>query len=203
MDTTRVEWTDNLENYFKELGEQSLCLSMLHKKAEAYFSIKAQRIDLPVIVFSTICGSLSLSANSLFGSENEQIAMTGVGVLSLFTGILGTIQAYFSYSRRAESHRNSYLEYSKLYRFIKIELGLPRIQRILAKDLLKIVNDMFERLNEISNLLPETIVDSFKKKYKKNTTITRPEIANGLHPISIFVESSDSLEEVEEKEDLV
>lgn len=201
MDTTRVEWTNNLENYFKELGEQSLCLSMLHKRAEAYFSIKAQRIDLPVIVFSTICGSLSLSAKSLFGAENEQFAMTGVGILSLFTGILGTIQAYYSYSRRAESHRNSYLEYSKLYRFVKIELGLPRIQRIVAKDLLKIVNDMFERLNEISNLIPEGIVNDFKKKHKKNKTITRPEIANGLHPISIFVEGNRNYGE--EKEEIV
>ena len=71
-------------------------------------------------------------------------------------------------------YRNSYLEYTKLYRFIKIELGLPRRQRIVAKDLLKIVNDMFERLNEISNLLPDTIVNDFKKKHKKNTKITRP-----------------------------
>lgn len=48
--------------------------------------------------------------------------MTGVGVLSLFTGILGTIQAYFMFNRRAENHRNSYLE-SELAA-IKDHLGL-------------------------------------------------------------------------------
>ena len=107
--SSRVRWTKNLENYFKELGEQSLCLSMLHKSAEAIFSSKAQWIDLPVIVLSTLCGSLTLSAKSLFGEANEENALKVVGGLSLLSGVLGTIQAYFSFSRRAENHRNSYL----------------------------------------------------------------------------------------------
>ena len=152
--SSKVKWTKNLEQYFKELGEQSLCLSMLHKESEAVFSRKAQWIDLPVIVLSTLCGSLTLSAKSLFGEANEETALKAVGGLSLFSGVLGTIQAYFSFSRRAENHRNSYLEYAKLYRFVKVELGLPRAQRIQAEDLIKIVNDGFERLNELSPLVP-------------------------------------------------
>ena len=51
--------------------------------------------------------------------------------------------------------------YSKLCRFFEIK------QRIVAKDLLKTVNDMFERLNEISNLLPEGIVQDLKKSTKR------------------------------------
>ena len=186
MNTQNVEWTNNLENYFKEIGEKSLCLSILHKNSENKYSKKAQYIDLPVIIFSTICGSLSLSAKSLFGVANEQIAMTGVGVLSLFTGVLGTIQAYFMFNRRAENHRNSYLEYSKLYRFCKVELGLPREQRITAKDLLKIINDQFERLNELSPMIPTDVISSFKPKLKKYPDVSVPEIANGLEAIAIF-----------------
>ena len=187
MNTQNVEWTDNLEKYFKEIGEKSLCLSILHKNSESKYSKKAQYIDLPVIVFSTVCGSLSLSAKTLFGSANEQTAMIGVGVLSLFTGILGTIQAYFMFNRRAECHRNSYLEYSKLYRFVKVELGLPRTQRITAKDLLKIINDQYERLNELSPMIPPDILKGFKPKMKKYPNISVPEIANGLESILIYM----------------
>ena len=188
--SSRVRWTKNLENYFKELGEQSLCLSMLHKSAEAIYSSKAQWIDLPVIVLSTLCGSLTLSAKSLFGAENEENALKIVGGLSLLSGVLGTIQAYFSFSRRAENHRNSYLEYAKLYRFVKVELGLPRQQRISAKDLIKIVNDSFERLNELSQLIPEKTLAAFRSKYKKNP-LKKPPIVNGLEEITIFVPQSD------------
>ncbi len=183
--TDNVNWTFNLEKYFKMLGENSLCLSVLHKDAEGYYSGKAQRIDLPVIVFSTLCGSLTLSAKNIFGEANENDALKFVGALSLITGILGTIQSYFNFNRKAENHRISYLQYSKLYRFIKVQMGLPREQRIIPKDLLKIVMENFERLNEISGLVPEYITSKFKKKYKKEK-ISRPQEVNGLDEIEIY-----------------
>jgi len=185
-----IAWTKNLELYLKEVGEHSLCLGMLHKKCESKYSSKALCIDLPVIVISTLCGSLTLSAKSMFGVANEDSALKIVGAFSLFSGILGTIQAYFSYSRRAENHRNSYLEYSKLYRFVKVELGLPRVSRIRPKDLLKLINDQFERLNELSPLIPESVIGLFQKKYKKST-IDRPPELNGLDEINIY-QPSDS-----------
>jgi len=183
-----IDWTKNLELYLKEVGEHSLCLGMLHKKCESKFSAKALCIDLPVIVISTLCGSLTLSAKSMFGEEFEDSALKIVGAFSLFSGILGTIQAYFSYSRRAENHRNSYLEYTKLYRFVKVELGLPRKSRIRPKDLLKLINDQFERLNELSQLVPEDVVSTFQKKYK-SSTIDRPPELNGLDEIKIYIHS--------------
>ena len=183
-----VKWTTNLEKYLKEIGEQSLCLSMLHKASEAKFSHKALCIDLPVIILSTLCGSLTLSAKSMFGETMEDTALKIVGALSLFSGMLGTIQAYFSFSRRSENHRGSYLEYGKLYRFVKVELGLPRESRIRPKDLLRLVNDSFERLNELSPLVPVGIANNFKKKYKKST-IDRPPEINGLDEINIYCAS--------------
>jgi len=185
MEQGEVTWNNNLERYMKDIGENSLCLSMLHKSSEAKFSHKALCIDLPVIILSTLCGSLTLSAKSMFGDANEENALKIVGAFSIFSGILGTIQAYFSFSRRAENHRNSYLEYGKLYRFVKVELGLPRLSRIRPKDLLKLINDSFERLNELSPLVPVGIASSFKKKYK-NSTIDRPPELNGLDEINIY-----------------
>ena len=186
----RISWTHNLELYLKEVGEHSLCLGMLHKNCERKFSSKALCIDLPVIVISTLCGSLTLSAKSMFGADLEDTALKIVGAFSLFSGILGTIQAYFSYGRRAENHRNSYLEYTKLYRFVKVELGLPRISRIQPKDLLKLINDQFERLNELSPAVPDSILKEFSKKYK-DTTIDKPPELNGLDEICIYAASED------------
>ena len=194
--TDNVQWTENLEKFLKILGEHSLCLSILHKDSEALYSYKAMRIDLPVIVFSTLCGSLTLSAKNIFGEENENDALKFVGSLSLITGILGTVQSYFGYNRCAENHRISYLQYSKLYRFIKIQLGLPREQRILPKDLLKIVAENFERLNEISNLIPESIAAKFRTKYKKET-IHRPSVVNGLEQIEIYRPNKELVKQVE------
>ena len=73
--TDNVQWTRNLEEFLKMLGEHSLCLSVLHKDSERHFSGKAMFIDLPVIVFSTVCGSLTLSAKNIFGEPNENDAL--------------------------------------------------------------------------------------------------------------------------------
>ena len=61
------------------------------------------------------------------------------------------------------------MEYAKLYRFIKVELGLPRESRIRPKDLLKLVNDNYERLNELSPLVDKKSIKTFRGKYKKST----------------------------------
>lgn len=71
-------------------------------------------------------------------------------------------------------------------------MGLPRDQRIIPKDLLKVVMENFERLNEISGLIPAKITAKFKKKYRRDT-ISRPEIVNGLEEIIIYrVEEGES-----------
>ena len=196
-----INWTKNLEEYLKEIGEHSLCLSMLHKKCEAKFSSKALCIDLPVIVLSTLCGSLTLSGKNLFNTY-EEIAMKIVGAFSLFSGVLGTIQAYFSYSRRAENHRNSYLEYSKLYRFIKVELGLPRLSRIRPKKLLSMINEAFERRQELSPIVPKDVIKNFKKKYK-TSTIKQPPQINGLEEIQIYCKSEEGDIELPSMENVV
>jgi len=196
-----INWTKNLENYLKEIGEHSLCLSMLHKKCEAKFSSKALCIDLPVIVLSTLCGSLTLSGKSLF-ADYEETALKIVGGFSLFSGVLGTIQAYFSYSRRAENHRNSYLEYSKLYRFIKVELGLPRLSRIRPKKLLAMINEAFERRQELSPIVPKDIINNFKKNYK-SSTIKRPPQNNGLEEIQSYCKSEEGDIELPSMENVV
>lgn len=196
-----ISWNKNLESYLKEVGEHSLCLSMLHKKCEAKFSSKALCIDLPVIVLSTLCGSLTLSGKNLF-ADYEETALKIVGGLSLFSGVLGTIQAYFSYARRAEAHRNSYLEYSKLYRFIKVELGLPRLSRIRPKKLLSMINENFERRQELSPIVPKDIIKNFKKIYKKSTIGKPPEL-NGLEEIKIYAKSEEGDIELPSMENVV
>ena len=176
-----INWSSNLEIYLKSISEKSMCLSVLHKTSEKKYSSKAYYIDLPVIILSTICGSASLSAKSLFGEENEKISSTIIGCLSLTAGLLNTINSYFSYGRRAENHKNSYLEYNKLSRFIAIQLGLPRLERMQAKDLLKLVNDSYNRLLEMSSNIDDDLIKNFKKKYKiYKTIITFPNECNGV-----------------------
>lgn len=183
---TEIHWQQRLESYFAETGEKAHCLSWIHRKAEEMYSARNVWIDLPAIILGTLNGAVSMGSTSLFG--NSPIAPVGVGVVALLTAILTTIGSYFSWSRRAEGHRISALNYAKLYRFLTIEMSLPRMERMTPNDLLKYVKTEYDRLSEISPLVPPNIIEDFKMRFggEKYDDISKPEVVNGLHAIHIF-----------------
>ncbi len=184
-----INWSDDLEKYLADMGEKSYCYSYLHKKAEERFSKLRTFIDLPVIIGSTVSGVLSVGSSNMF-SNNEKMASISIGALSLIVGVVNTIGTYFGWSKRAENHRISSISYGKLFRFITIELGLPRKERMTAGDLLKVCRENYERLQEVAPLIPEDIIKLFKQKFNtaKYENISRPSECNGLEPISIYKE---------------
>ena len=58
------------------------------------------------IVLSTLIGASSIGSRSLFGES--EIAPVVLGVMSIFVSLLNTLGTYFSWTRRAESHRISF-----------------------------------------------------------------------------------------------
>jgi len=183
-----ISWTKELEEYFSHTGEKASCLSYMHKKAEQKYSNTTMWIDLPVIILSVLNGAVSVGSKSLFG--DSEFASVGVGAVALLTGILNALGSYFSWSRRSEAHKISAINYAKLYRFLSIEMSLPREERMTPADLLKYVKTEYDRLQEISPLIPPAIISDFRKRFGDLKDVSFPEEANGLHPIYVFQEDS-------------
>lgn len=179
-----IHWTEMLEEYFASTGEKAHCLSWCHKRAEAMFSNRKTWIDLPVIVISGVTGFLSAGSTSMF--SNPTTSSIALGVASLFVSVLNTAGSYYGWAKRAEGHRISAIHYARLYRFISVELALPREERMQPNDFLKYVKDQYDRLQEISPLLPPEVIAEFQTKFAKETEISKPEEANGLEKITVF-----------------
>lgn len=186
-----ISWTKELEEYFSHTGEKASCLSYLHKKAEQKYSTTTMWIDLPVIILSVLNGAVSVGSQSLFG--DSQYASVGVGAVALLTGILNALGSYFSWSRRSEAHKISAINYAKLYRFLSIEMSLPREERMTPADLLKYSKTEYDRLQEISPLIPPSIISEFRKRFSELKDVSFPEEANGLHPIYVFKDEDHKL----------
>jgi hypothetical protein len=184
-DTHIISWNSQLERILSDEGERSLCYSWLHSKSEKWYSKLNTYLTLPVILMSTVAGAGSIGTKSLFnGSETANLV---IGCISLSVATLNTVSSYFSWSKRSEAHRIAGTTYAKIYRFILIELALPRSERISAKDMLKIVRDQCDRLQEIAPQVPDNIIDEFKKKFANTTPdVKKPEITNGLDPIIVY-----------------
>jgi hypothetical protein len=180
-----VTWNERLEEYFVEQGEQAHGLSLLHKHAEQMYSHRKTFIEIPVIVVSSVTGFLSVGSTSMFAGQ-EMTSSVVLGVLSLMVSVFQTVGTYFGWARRAEGHKISSIQYSRLHRFIKIEMSLPRDQRQTPSQLLKYVRDAIDRLQEISPLVPMAVVADYKKHYAKITDISHPPETNGLEKIVVF-----------------
>lgn len=186
-----VSWNSQLEKIISDEGERCLCYSWLHDRSEKRYSRLHTAITLPSIVMATLAGSASIGTTSLFAKT--EIANVTIGIITLSVGLLTTVSNYFSWAKRSESHRIADITYKKIYKFILIELSLPRSERMAAKDMLKIVRDETQRLEETSPQIPDTVIKDFKKRFGDSTPeVTKPEITNGLDPIYVYPSDLDS-----------
>ena len=181
-----VTWHTTLEDYFAATGERAQCLAWCHKRAEEMYSHRKTFIDLPVIVMSGVTGFCSVGSQNIFGEGRQQLSSITLGAASLLVSVLNTVGSYFAWAKRAEGHRISSIQYSRLYRMLMVEMNLPRGERRTPTALLKDVKDQYDRLQEISPLLPPTIVSVFRRKFDHQTEISKPEETNGLENISIY-----------------
>ena len=105
---------------------------------------------------------------------------------------MNAINSYYGWSRRVEAHKNASLNYAELYRFLSIEMGLPREERIAPQRLLKMVKDDYTKLQKMSPLVPPPVRRAFHLKFQKVEGITFPEELNGLEQITIYVPEKDT-----------
>jgi len=184
----QVSWTLALEQYFKSTGEKAHALGQMHLEAEQVVSSKRTCIDLPVIVLSGVTGFVSALSSSPMLSANQALISVVLGITSLFVSTLNTTGSYFQFAKRAEGHRIAGIQFGKMYRFLAIEMSLPRDERMQPHDLLKMTKETYDRLQEISPPLPDSITDKYRAKFKDAKDIAVPEEANGLERIHIYTE---------------
>jgi hypothetical protein len=184
-ETGNVSWNSQLEKVISDEGERCLCFSWLHTYAEKRYTKLNTYITLPVIILSTVAGAASIGSQVLF--PPGEYGNISVGVVSLVVGGLNTISSFFAWAKRSECHRITAITYQKVYRFILIELALPRDERMAAKDMLKIVREQCDRLQEMSPQVPDVAIKEFRSRFADTTPgVKKPEITNGLDPIYVY-----------------
>ena len=180
-----LTWSSQLEDIIA--GEAEICrgLAWIHQRAESILSARNNMIAIPVIILSTLSGTASIGSDKLFGGSD--MASVGIGMVSILVGILQTLSTYFKFAQKSEAHHIAYLSYSKLFSWVRVELGLPRKERMNAQDLLKQLRDTMTRLAETTPLPPRMVLESFKSEFRDyDEKIARPLEVNGLHKIKVF-----------------
>jgi hypothetical protein len=178
-------WTTKLEKLFAAEGEKCHGYSWLHNQSAERYCKYNSAITIPTIILSTLSGTATIGQSYLF--NNALASSVIIGLMSIGSAMMNTIQSYYGWAKRSESHRIASINYSKIYRFISVEMSLPRESRMTAKDFVKVVREQIDRLGEISPMIPRPIIEEFREKFGSSyPNVAKPEICNGLEKIHVY-----------------
>jgi len=152
-------WKDEQEKILKKWADKALCLKMMHERANRKYWCLNAWFNIPVIIISTLTGTGNFASGSFSGNSSTFIFV--LGALNISAGILATIASYTGVAQRLEAHRFSSIHWDKFSRKLQIELSKARVDRVKAKDFIKQVSDEYDRLMEMSPIIPNDIIRWF------------------------------------------
>ena len=131
---TNLEWTKSTEYLLISWADIALCYSWIFDKSYRRLNNINYRYTIPIIVMSTVTGTISMSLNSLLNDDQVKTGQIVVGGINIFIGILSTLQNFFRYAQLSEAHLTATRDWAKLHRNIKIELSIERKNRKSASE---------------------------------------------------------------------
>ena len=172
-----TEWSAGLEEVLRKEGEEAESFFYLHNRSSILATRNNDIINIPSIILQTVTGFLS--------AANGMVPPLLLGGVSVFTGILSTLLAYYKFTAKAEAHRMCAQLYLKIYKKLEIELSLPPDQRMPPMKLLEEIRDKLARVSEVAPDIPESVLIEYKNKFKYGEA-KKPIIANGLDKIIVY-----------------
>ena len=177
-----MTWTTYLEDLISSWADNALSYSWLNLHAESKYRNLNYLFTIPIVILSTIVGTINIGMNSLFPPNLVQYGQIGTGSVGIFTGILGTLQNFFKYAQLSEAHRSCAIHWYKFYRQLKTELSLETICRKPAGEFFRAAKAEMDRLLDSSPYIPSDIIRKYSDKHK----LELPEIIGNLKATQVY-----------------
>jgi len=186
---TNLDWTKSTEELLVSWADIALCYTWIFDKAYRHFNHVNYRFTIPVIVLSTITGTLSMSIDSLLRESDIKTGQVVIGGVNIFIGILSTLQNFFRYAQQSEMNLTATRDWAKLHRNIKIELSIERSYRKPAAEFVRAARQEYERLLNARPVIPSNILEDFKRQYR-HSDIIKPETLDKIRHIILDEEKN-------------
>jgi hypothetical protein len=192
-----MTWHDSLEKIFSDLGDEAQINASLHQKSFKHYYRKSVKFQLPIIILSVLSGSGNFVSASF--PEHQEMMILIIGGVSILTSVISSIAQFLKLSELSEAHRISYVSWEKFYSNIKYQMMRKRKDRDNIKEFLSNVFSEYQRLKEISPLIPEEIACSIKRIRDKDMYI--PFILNKFEHVKPYDDTPSSSNSSDEEND--
>lgn len=186
-------WHKSNEIFFKSLGDEAQLQALCHMKSHEEFSNRSRKYQLPIIILSVMCGSGNFVSTSF--PDNQDTIILGVGLVSIVTSIISSIAQYLKLAEKSEAHRIAFVSWEKFYNNIRFQLSKRREEREELINYMSSVTNEYQRLQEISPLLPDNTTKSIlyhkKKIIKQGMNV--PVSLRSIQPTSWWDDDEDGL----------
>lgn len=176
-------WSDDVELVCRNIEHNAIELSRLHKKH--YLRLSHQQIfyRIPIIVLSSINSIFSVGLSAYV---EQPIVSTTNCIISLFCGIISSVELYFQLTKRIETELLSYREYYLLSTKINSCMKLDRTHRMETSgiDFLREIENKYNTLFEASNVLMDEYTDELQLKRIVYVGGTPTTPRQGVNPLS-------------------
>jgi hypothetical protein len=150
-----------------------------------------------VIVLSTLGGTANFGIQSIFSDDtSKKLASFAIGGVSLFAGLLTTINNYLRYPQLEESNRVASIAWGKFQRLIAVELSLHPDERMDSLDFLKVCRADLDRLIEQSPPIPPQAIQLFEFRFGSIKELKKPDICGALEHTRVYESSETRLKQV-------
>jgi len=184
-DPKRNYWKAEEEQILKDWADKAQCYEWMHLRSHIKYKGMNAWFTIPVIIISTITGTANF-AQDRFGDAYKAWVVMGVGAFNIFAGILTTIYQFLKISELNEGHRVAALYWGKFYRNLRTELAKHPLDRSNHDDVINSAKEEYDRLLEMSPMVPQKILREFTKKYGSMSGYTRPEIVTTRFGTDIY-----------------
>ena len=181
-------WSEADEELLKEWADHAVCYRWLHEQAHKKYNKIYTKINIPIIIISTITGTASFAQGKIADEVIRDYVAMGIGFFSISAGILATLLSFFKISEKKEQHNNCAKLWDKLHRNIQVEMTKPPSERMPKKNMMEIFKKEYDRLVDDSPLIPDDVINMFENKFKNEPNfkdIQKPNILNVFKSIKV------------------
>ena len=150
-------WTNDILIILNNIRINSVLLSKYHKKSYILLQGKLRYFRIPIIILSAISSLFNLALSEYMSSQNVSLLCA---ILSLFTGLIGSIELYLQIQRSLENS----LIHSRDFYLLAVEIQkclllTPYNRNGDATTYLDGIFNDYTRLIETSNIINSDITD--------------------------------------------
>ena len=161
-----MQWDSSIEKMLSIMADEAQIKSMLHHNCHLYNRRWSLLIQIPVIMLSSITGGGNfISTSALLVNFKDQLIFI-LGTVSLFIAFISAVYKYLGLDIIVEGHRISSLSWNKLFNDIRHQITISPPNRQNASDFMRTIKGDYDRLIEISPMIPTSFITSIKKKIK-------------------------------------